>query len=823
MDVECRTWVLVADFDKGGWQRETLSYCAACVRHGLVPAVERSRSGNGAHVWLFFEEPVSAALARDLGSTLISEAMVSGSGMTFDSYDRLFPTQSTLRDDGLGNLIALPFQSIPMREGNSLFVDIESDFEPYADQWRFLSTVQKVTKRQAEQVVASSSQSPLGELAHADGRDSQRSGLSLWSAGSSLGKQDFSHTASVTRANMLYVRKEGVSARGLNAIRRLAAFANPEFYRAQAMHQSVYGKPRIKWCGEEDDECIMLPRGCEQRLLSLLANLGVTCQVVDKRNNGTPLRAEFTGALRPRQQEAADAMLGHECGVLSAPTGFGKTVIGAYLIASLGMRALVVVPKAVLVSQWLERLGVFLRITDDRPPLLTKSGRPSKRQRPTIGQIGGGKYKPSGLVDVATFQSLVSTDELGAPCAKPVVRDYDLVICDECQHGAAPQLELVMRSVNARRVYGLSATPRRSDGLQSIIYMHCGPIRHRVDAKEQMAEQDFERLLEPRFTHARLPEAKNGETFNEVVDKLCDHLARNRLIAGDAVSAVERGRTPMIVSRRVDHVLELARRIEQSGTPVFVLTGKGTAKERRERLEEVRTARGAFAFVATGSYVGEGFDLPNLDMLMLASPYSWEGVITQFAGRLHRPSEGKSDVLVYDYVDTCSPMLERMYKRRLKAYCRLGYVVRDGSDAVGDGASLEDHRSWRATFVADVEHAERSIAIAVPYASEKAIRLLEPSLRQACERGVDVRVSVGEPSSGEAQKGVAGAVGVLRSLGCEVDMCNRAASGIAVIDGRISWYGSLPFLGFPGADDCSLRIVNVEVAEDMARVIDALA
>lgn len=614
-----------------------------------------------------------------------------------------------------------------------------------------------------------------------------------------------------------------MSARGLNRVRRLAAFSNPEFYRAQAMHQNVYKKPRIKWCGEENDDCIMLPRGCERKLLSMLEGLGVAYEVVDARNSGAPLKVEFAGTLRPRQQEAADAMLAHECGVLSAPTGFGKTVIGSYLIASLGMRTLIVVPKAVLVSQWLERLGEFLQIVDDRPPLLTKSGKPSKRQRPVIGQIGGGKNKPSGLVDVATYQSLVGTDELGAPCAKPIVRGYDLVICDECQHGAAPQLELVMKSVNARRVYGLSATPKRSDGLQSIIFMQCGPIRHTVDTKEQMAEQSFERLLEPRFTRVRLPEERPGETFNEIVDKLCAHAARNRLIAEDAVSAVNRGRTPMVVSRRVDHVRELARLIGQSGIRVFELTGRGMAKERRKRLEEVHAARDPFVIVATGSYVGEGFDLPNLDMLLLASPYSWEGVITQFAGRLHRQSEGKSDVLVYDYVDTCVPMLERMYKRRLKAYGRLGYTVRGGADVVTDGASLVDYGSWQSAFVSDVEHAERSIVLAAPYASEKAVQLLESSLRKACERGVGVRAYVSEPSSEDARRRAAGAVDALRSLGCRADMCECAVTGIAVIDGRISWYGSLPLLGFARADDCSLRIVNAEVAADMASLIDFFA
>lgn len=820
---DSKTWILAADFDKSGWQREVALYCEACEAHGLVPAVERSRSGNGAHVWLFFEEAVSASLARDMGSALISWAMERSSGMGFSAYDRLFPTQSTLSEDGLGNLIALPFQGAAMRQGNSVFVDKE--LVPYPDQWRFLSGVTKVTEGKAREVVAKAGDGPLGKLVSSNDKASSVDKVTLEFRGKSstenLSAADFPPTVLVVKANMLYVPKEGLSAKACNHIRRLAAFGNPEFFRAQAMHQYAHNKPCIVWCGEEDEEHIMLPRGCEKRLVGLVEDAGSRCVLRDERSYGEPIRAEFTGVLRESQQRAADELLAHEYGVLSAPTGFGKTVIGAYLIGRLKLRTLVLVPGVELVSQWVSSLGQFLCVEDDRPPLLTKSGKPSKRKRPVIGRIGGGKTKASGIVDVATFQSLISKDDLGAPVAKSLVAEYDMVICDECHHGAAPNLERVMRAVNAHRVYGLSATPERSDGLMRIVFMQCGPIRHVADPKEQAAEQGFERLMMPRFTRVRLPRLEPGSTFNDVVDLLCVHDARNRLIVRDVLGVVRDGRTPLVLTRRVEHAAALADILDSEGVTTFLLTGGGTARARRERMDSLRNAGdGPLAVVATGSYAGEGFDLPRLDTLMLANPYSWEGIITQFVGRLHRESEGKAEVIVYDYVDASVPLLERMYKKRLRTYRRLGYEVMETNGPEGDGASLVGEAEWQDTLSADIRNAEKSVRIAAPYASAKAASLLIPAIRDAVARGVPVRISVDAPASEAACERLSVVLTKLREAGCEAEAARHAVTGIVVIDDRVAWYGTLPLLALPKEGDCSLRVVSSEVAADVVELLD---
>ena len=823
---DCTTWVLVADFDKEGWQRETTLYRDACRRFGLCPAVERSRSGNGAHVWLFFEELVDAELARNLGCALITHAMSQAAGMGFEAYDRLFPTQSTIPESGFGNLIALPFQGQAQRQSNSVFVD--DRFAAFPDQWRFLSTVSRVSAQQAWEIVDSAASGPLGQLAfsgHSAHRATDPPGFfpaafSDQTAGGAPG--DLPEAISVTKANMLYVSKQGIPQKAQNQIRRLAAFGNPEFYRAQAMHQSVYGKSRIVWCGEEDEQHIILPRGCEQKLVSLAGENGCTCLFDDQRNQGEPLRAEFKGELRERQQKAADALLRHENGVLSAPTGFGKTVIGAYLIGKLKMRTLVIVPKTGLVDQWKAKLAQFLDIEDDRPPLLTKSGKPSKRKRPVIGQVGGGKNAPSGIVDIATFQSLTTKDDLGIPRAKPVVSDYDLVICDECHYGAAPNLELVMKSANARRVYGLSATPKRSDGLEGIIYMQCGPIRHKVDPKEQAAEQGFRRILQPRFTRIRLADLEKGASYNQVVDHLCGHGARNALIVEDASNAVKSGRTPLVITKRKEHAAELAKRLQEASVETFMLTGEGTAREKRERVERVHGATGVrYAIVATGSYIGEGFDLPQLDTLLLASPYSWEGVITQYSGRLHREIEGKDDVIVYDYVDISVPMLERMYKRRLKTYAKLGYEIAEASDAQGPGARIVAADAWRTELAADLSRAGKRVTVSAPYANPKLVESLMPDIAAVIARGIVVQIVLRKPKGEKSLALQSSIAEMLSSVGCEVMISDTPLTGIAVFDGKVAWYGTLPLLAFAKADDCSLRVESAEIAADLEKALEA--
>lgn len=813
LDDESRTHLLVLDFDKEGWKEAVNAVRRAARPHGIEACVERSRSGNGGHAWFFFEEAIDARLAREFGSALIAEAMALEKSLGFDAFDRMFPAQDTIPEGGFGNLIAAPFQGRAQRMGNSVFVD--EAFVPYPDQWLFLSGVKKLSEHTLRAVVDSSRGPGLDTSS-----DAKKSAGTPWEPvlPKALSQADFPNRLVVVEADMLYIPERDLSARAALQVRRLAAFANPEFFKLQALHRSVYKTPRVIDLSEKRDGYLALPRGCKPKLLAMLNESQVNHTVQDERLNGRHLQMSFTGQLGPEQEAAVRELVCHENGILSAPTGFGKTVIAASLIAQRDTPTLVIVPKTALVAQWAERLEEFLVIEHPSGPALTPSGRPSRRKQHVIGQIGGGKNRVTGIVDIATFQSLTSKDSASRePRAKDLVKNYGLVICDECHHAAAPQLELVLKAVRAKYVYGLSATPRRADGLDRALFMLCGPIRCRIDPRDQAKQQGFRRILKPRFTGIRLADYKPGQTFNQVLDELCEHEARNRLITGDVVEAVQDGRRALVLTKRKEHARRLGALIgEASGNKhvqVHVLVGEGGARQRREKLGRAVDAvtEGPAVIVATESYLGEGFDASALDALFLATPISWDGNVTQQAGRLHRCREGKDHVEIYDYVDTTVPMLERMHKKRLKTYARLGYEVetRDEDAAVPRRAMFIQRDDAMRQLALDITNATASIRIVAPYVSPKAVLMLIEPLTDAVQRGVDVACAVTKAPADEVRA---------RFAAARIPLTTEKAAehpGLAVFDKKIVWYGTVPLLAFPKADDCSLRLESAEAAHEL--------
>jgi superfamily II DNA or RNA helicase len=657
LDETC--FFLAADFDEASWQEDSKVFMETCQHLGIPSALERSRSGQGGHVWLFFEEAVPAVLARNLGAHILTESMERRPDIGFDSYDRFFPNQNTLPSGGLGNLIALPLQKQARERGNSLFVD--GQFNPYPDQWAFLASVGRVSRMQAEALVKNAE------------RQGAITGVRLvltteeespWTASPSrLPKPapiegPLPEEVELVFADQIYIPKENLPAPLRNRLIRLAAFQNPEFYRAQAMRLPTHEKPRIICCAEDHPKHIALPRGCLDDARSLLGALGVKAKVRDDRYSGTRLEVSFRGELRPDQQPAAQAMLACDTGVLAATTAFGKTVVAAWLIAQRGVNTLVLVHRRQLLEQWVERLSMFL-------------GLPPK----SIGRLGGGRRKLTGVLDVALVQSLarkgVVDDRVG---------DYGHLVVDECHHVSAFSFELVARRAKAKYITGLSATVERKDGHHPIIFMQCGPIRHRVDARKQAEARPFDHrvLVRPTGFRMEMAPGMNARAFFQTLyGALAEDVSRNNMICGDVLAAVREGRFPLVLTERTDHLLSLERQLGEQVKHVVVLRGGMNKRDWQEAMERLSSvpAGEARVLLATGRYIGEGFDDSRLDSLFLAMPVSWRGTIAQYAGRLHRLHDGKREVRIYDYADLDVPMLSRMFDRRCRSYEALGYTL----------------------------------------------------------------------------------------------------------------------------------------------------
>ena len=569
------------------------------------------------------------------------------------------------------------------------------------------------------------------------------------------------------------------------------------------MRLPIYDKPRVVDCGDESDDYLVLPRGCMMPVCDLLDKLGVPSTCADLRNAGREIAVHFDGVLRPEQTPAAKTLLKHDMGVLSATTAFGKTVIGAYLIGIRKTNTLILVHSTALLSQWKQALEQFLTIDETLPEEPKKRGRKKKRQ--LIGQLGGGKNSLSGIVDIAIIQSLFDGEDKHV---KDLVADYGMVICDECHHVAAFSFEKVLKAARAKYVYGLSATPTRQDGHHPIVFMQCGPIRYLVDAKQQAQQRSFSHFLIPRLTKTRLPDT---QSIQDVYAAVVKNELRNAQIIHDVVSAIKDGRTPIILTERRDHAEALFAVLQNSAAHVFLLLGSDSAKDKREKLEALRAVPQdeSLLIVATGKYIGEGFDEPRLDTLFIAMPFSWKGTLAQYVGRLHRNYEGKREVCVYDYVDIHVPMLERMYQKRLKGYAELGYQTLS-EDMESSPGLIYSGQSYGETFGKDILAAGRELVISAPILAQSRIRAVLSQLPTGIKLKVITRDV--ESYSLEQQARILGAIKLLEDAGASVVELPKLTQRYAVIDSAIVWYGDINFLSAVKAEDTAIRLESPELA-----------
>ena len=781
---------------------------AICADNDVSCLVERSRSGKGAHVWIFFEKAINIKKARLFGAALLDKGAESVNQQSFDTYDRMIPAQDKLPEGGLGNLVALPLQGRAVKNGNSVFVD--EKWQPYHDQWSVLKNTGKLSETFIDEKLSSWG----NKYSISSNTDNEIPGqISIdetpWENSIKFERSDTKGTVRIVLADKAYVDKTGIKPRLQNKIRRLAAYNNPEYFKNQGMGISTFGIPRIVYSGEDTEQFIAIPRGCLNKLCKNLKSSNIDYSVEDKRNTGKEINVSFAGELYPEQQDAVNSLTGHDFGVLAAATGFGKTVVGSYLISERKVNTLILVHNNEIMQNWINDLERFLVIKEDYPQYMTKTGR-VKTRKSLIGRLTGAHNSMTGIIDVAMVTSLGSGDSI-----KPFVKDYGMVIMDECHHGAAESIEAVLSKVNAKYVYGLTATVKREDGKDKTVLMQFGPVRFRFTAKDKIRLQGMEHILEPRFTP--IISTKEKLTLNEAYEIVVNSDFRNSLIASDIEACIKQGHTPLVLSKRKAQIDVLFEKVKDKADHVLVLTGgkkQSERKELRERLGSISESE-SLIVLATGQYIGEGFNCSRLDMLFLAMPIAWDGNVEQYTGRLNRSHDGKNRVTVIDYVDHHIEMFANMYNKRLRTYKRIGYELSQDVERKHDDRFIYDSETYSEVFRGDIINAKAEVMISSPYVSTPGSERLIHNFSAMKSKDASISLITYPAShySDDIKDRIENIHNRLNMAGIKVSFVDYIPSRYAVIDKEILWYGSMNLVSNIKEDDDEMRIVSRSVAK----------
>ena len=822
-DGTCR--LLVFDFDNhdsgaedqdysntdNSWIEEVDALREIGKENSIPMLVERSRSGMGAHVWIFFDAPISAALARKFGFSLLNKGAESVNMKSFRFYDRMLPAQDYIEDGGLGNLIALPLQGRALKQGNSAFID--EYWNAYPNQWAALQSVDKLSATKIEELLRQwniPTTETSADVITATGNEDAKP----WERSKRLHAEDVDGEVSLTISKLLYIKTDNLKPRIQNQIRRMAAFSNPLFFRNRAMGLSNYANPRYIYLGEDDGSYICIPRGLLEELTEKLKAAEIPYIISDKRCIGTSIKAEFTGELRDSQKKAVSALLQYDNGILSAATAFGKTVVCSNLIARRKVNTLILLESSSLIEQWEKSLSEFLTIDEELPEYKTKTGRVKKRKS-LIGIIQGAKDTSTGIVDIAMVGSLYKKGEF-----HPRLSDYGMILVDECHHSASETVSRILREVSAKYVYGITATPFRSDGLEKINEMLLGPVRFEYTAKEKAEEQGLEHLVVPRFTGAVSPHGREKLHINKAYEIIRNNELRNEQIVNDIKACIMENRTPVVLTRFTDHADVLYGLLKDCADHVFLLTGNKSKKEQRKLRAQMALVpvTESLILIATGQLIGEGFDFPRLDTLIMAVPVAWKGVVEQYAGRLNRDFEGKKNVMIYDYIDANIPVFDNMYAKRLKAYKRIGYKLYNENPIEKQSVNaIFDSDSYSLIFEQDLKEARSDIVISSPTLAKRKVMHIIFLLSERQEAGVKITIMTWHPDAyayGSEEHRVE-LMEHLRKAGFNIELVENNCERYAVIDNEIVWYGSMNLLSRVNVEDNIMRVVSKRVAAEL--------
>ena len=794
------------------WIEEVEAMREICVLNGIEPLVERSRSGKGAHIWIFFDKPIAASLVRKFGFTLLDKGAEQVNLKSFKYYDRMLPAQDSLPDDGsVGNLIALPLQGKALLDGNSAFVD--GNWNAYPNQWKIMFNKPRLSQKFLEEKIKEWSNSVNDIDVNTDEDDREKPWDRVWH----FNKNDVDGKLHITLSNGIYVDNTNLKASIQNKIRRMAAISNPIFYKNQVIGTSNYDTSRWIYLGKDHlSGYIQIPRGLYDELLEHVNQTDINYEIEDERQQGRNINVAFHGELRPEQDMALKGLTKYDNGILYATTAFGKTVVSSAIIAQKKVNTLIILESSALMEQWKEALDKFLNINEELPTYETKTGRVRKRKS-LIGTLQGVHDSMTGIIDIAMAGSLCKKGEY-----HKLLNQYGLVIVDECHHSASETIANILKEIKAKYVYGVTATPKRGDGLEKINYMLIGPIRYSYTAKEKAKEQGIRHLVYPRFTRTVPPRGviTNNMHPNEAYEIIHNNDIRDEQIIEDVKNCVSVGRTPVILSRYKDHSGKLYERLKSYADHVFLMTGNNSKKEHKKILEQMRQVDKdeSLILIATGSLVGEGFDFPRLDTLFMATPVSFRGVVEQYAGRLNRDYAGKQNVMIYDYVDSHIPMFDNMYVKRLKAYKQIGYelvgVLQTDKQVVN---AIYDGDNYSENYHKDLLDANKNIIISSPAISGPKVYELINMLKEKQMSGVQITIVTWTPDSygfGDAAYWMQ-LHEDMRKAGFYIKTVEESCERFAVIDQEVVWYGNINLLAKNKIDDSIMRVISKEIAGEL--------
>ena len=788
-----------------GWKEEINALRHICKNLDVDAAVERSRSGRGAHLWIFFKEMVPARLARRFGFALLEKGAESVNLKSFKYYDHMIPTQDVLPEGGLGNVIALPLQGMALKSGNSAFID--ENWNAYEDQLNVLAGTRRLTRQGIEDYL--SLWYSTGSISEDNGTDAP------WDKNSEIEAGSVKGVVRIVLADRIYIDSTGMSNKTKRQLRRMATFSNKQYFQNQAMDMPNYDESRFIYLGSDEGKYIVLPRGLREEILKKFDNAGISYKIEDKRTKGQELNISFKGELRESQIPAAETMLENETGILHAATAFGKTVVCCDMIARRGISTLILVDRADLMNQWIKRLEEFLDIDEELPEYQTKTGRTRKRKS-LIGNLQGAHDTLTGIVDVAMIRSLKKKDGF-----HPKLKEYAQVYFDECHHAASDSAIEVLQEINAKYVYGVTATPKRGDGKEKINEFLLGPIRYRFTAKDRAEEQNINHLVYPRFTRTVKPHHLSKTPYgNDAYELIRNNDVRDEQIIRDVADCVQAGRTPVVLTKYVDHAKKLSERLKTYADRLILLTGANGTKARRAQVEELNKVDNSdsLILVGTGSLLGEGFDFPRLDTLFMATPVSGENVVEQYVGRLNRDYDGKENVIVYDYVDSHIPKFDKMYSARMKAYKKIGYELCVNMDGEKQKANaIYDIENYAETYWKDLEEANSAVVVSSPRLNNQKVDRIINMLGKRRELGVEVTIVTWHPDAYKYGKDDVRMelMERLRKAGFEIRLVEETCEHYAVIDNEIVWYGSVNLLSKEDAEDNLMRVCSKDIAAEL--------